>query len=339
MKHLLILLSVLLLASCHNKAEEMVSTIDSKLQTEVSSILENKLKEYDAQMGQVIVMESQTGRIKALVGIERKDSAQWQETDEFCKPQPTGLFTTMSMLAVLESGKVRLGDTVDTGNGMLTIDGDVIKDHNWHRGGYGKISMLQGFASSSNVALVSCLQKAFPNKDDFYKQLEKMSVHQPENIKGIKQDTLKDYTCGDYKYDALGYDECSPIQIVVFFNAIANGGRMVLPTLYEDSVTVINPQIASKANIDSIGKALRYVVTDGLGNKATSNKAEVAGKNGAIPIGGNSYNVDFCGYFPVDSLQYTVIVSLQKEGLPASGGGMAAPIFKEIAEYILGSNH
>jgi len=76
-----------------------------------------------------------------------------------------------------------------------------------------------------------------------------------------------------------------------------------------------------------------------LGNKANSNKAEVAGKNGAIPIGENSYNVDFCGYFPVDSPQYTVIVSLQKEGLPASGGGMAAPIFKEIAEYIFGSNH
>jgi len=86
-----------------------------------------------------------------------------------------------------------------------------------------------------------------------------MSVHQPENIKGIKQDTLEDYTCGDYKYDALGYDECSPIQIEAFFNAIANGGRMVLPMLYEDSVTVINPQIASKANIDSIRMALRYV--------------------------------------------------------------------------------
>jgi len=247
------------LTSCHNKTEGSVSTIDSTLQTNVLTILENGLEEYGAQTGQVIVMESLTGRIKALVGIERKDSTHFSKKDEFCISQPSGLFTTMSMLAMLESGKVHLNDTVDTGNGIYAIDGDVIKDHNWHRGGYGKISMLQGFASGSNVALVRCLQKAFPNKDDFYKQLEKMSVHQPENIKGIKQDTLKDYTCGDYKYDALSYDECSPIQIEAFFNAIANGGRMVLPMLYEDSVTVINPQIASKANIDSIRMALRYV--------------------------------------------------------------------------------
>lgn len=336
MKHLLLTLCLLLLASCHNKTEEAVSTIDRKLQTEVTSILEGKLKEYGAQAGQVIVMESQTGRIKAMVGLERKDSTQFTKMDEFCIPQPSGLFTTMSMLATLESGKVHLNDTIDTGNGIFAIDEDnVIKDHNWHRGGYGKITALQGFANSSNVALVRCLQKAFPNKEDFFLQLEKMSVHKPQNINGVKQDTLCYYVDCDYIHAAMGYDKCSPIQLVAFYNAIGLGGKMITPTIYEDSVKVIASQIASKANIDNMKSAFRYVVTDGLGQRANLGMVEVAGKQGTIQLADASHNADFCGYFPADKPQYTIFVSINKKNIPVSGGRMAAPIFKEIAEYLL----
>jgi len=107
-------------------------------------------------------MESQTGRIKALVGIERKDSAQWQETGEFCKPQPTGLFTTMSMLAVLESGKVHLNDTVDTGNGIYAIDEDnVIKDHNCHRVGMARFLCCKVLPVAQTLRLCVICRKRF----------------------------------------------------------------------------------------------------------------------------------------------------------------------------------
>lgn len=340
MKHLLWVFSLLLMASCSNKTTEQFSTIDNNLQDTVTSILKSNLQEYGAQSGQVIVMESLTGRIKALVGLERTDSAQFKETDEFCIPQPSRLFTTMSMLAMLESGKVHLNDMVDTGNGIFTIDQEnIIKDHNWHRGGYGRISVLQGFANSSNISLVRCLQKAYyPNKDDFFMQLEKMSVHKPSNIKGVKQDTLCYYVDCDYIHAAMGYDKCSPIQIMAFYNAIATGGKMIMPTLYEDSVEVITPQIASKANIDSLRMALRYVVTDGLVKQAYSDKVKVAGKQGTIQLADESYNADFCGYFPIDEPKFTIYVSINKKDIPASGGGMAAPIFKEVVELLVKSH-
>lgn len=339
MRYFLLAFILLSLASCNNKPKEQISTIDSNLQDSVVSILEEKLKEYGAQAGQVIVMESRTGRIKALVGLERTDSAQFKETDEFCIPQPSGLFTTMSMLAMVESGNVHLNDAVDTGNGIFAIDEEnIIKDHNWNRGGYGNISALQGFANSSNVSLVRCLQKAFPNKEDFFTQLDRMSVNKPENIRGVKQDTLYYYVDCNYINAAMGYDKCSPIQIVAFYNAIATGGKMIMPTLYEDSVLVIAPQIASKANIDSLKLALRYVVTDGLGQRANSEKVKVAGKQGTIRLADESYNADFCGYFPIEESKFTVFVSINKKGTPASGGGMAAPIFKMIAELLAKSN-
>lgn len=339
MKHLLLLaFSLLLLASCNNKATQEVSTIDNNLQNTVKSVLESKLQEFGAQSGQVIVMESQTGRIKALVGLERTDSALFKEMDEFCIPQPSGLFTTMSMLAMLESGKVHLSDTVDTGNGILAIDEEnTIKDNNWHRGGYGRISALQGFANGSNVSLVRCLQKAFPNKEEFFMQLDMMSVHKPQNISGVKQDTLCYYVDCDYLHSAIGYDKCSPMQIIAFYNAIATGGKMIKPTLYEDSVEFIAPQIASNANIDSLKTALRYIVTDGLGTHANSDKVKVAGKQGTIQLADESYNADFCGYFPADAPKYIVFVSINKKNFPASGGSMAAPVFKVIAEQ-LGKN-
>ena len=122
--------------------------------------------------------------------------------------------------------------------------------------------------------------------------------------------------------------------MLTFYNAIANSGKMVQPQLYKDSTTVINPQIASQANIDSLKQALKYVVTDGLGQPAKPNKIQVAGETGTIQLEDGSYIVEFCGYFPVDAPQYSIIVSIHKDGLPASGGLMAGDVFRQIVDYM-----
>lgn len=103
--------------------------IDSTLQTKVDSILQNKLSELDVTIGQVIVMEVQTGEIKASVG---SDSIL----------QESGLVRTASLLAALETKAVKLSDTIDVGDGILAIGKDTLCDHNWHRGGYGKITKI-----------------------------------------------------------------------------------------------------------------------------------------------------------------------------------------------------
>ena len=348
MKKILLKCTILIVVLCSCQSRQQVtapiSTIDSTLQTNATAILESKLSEINAQSGQVIIMEVQSGQIKALVGLTRKDSANYQSCEKFSVWQSTGLMHPISLLAALETGKVKLSDKVDTGNGIYQIHGRELKDHNWHRGGYGEISIKQGLASSSNIAVYKTMEKAF--RDDaqaYFNLIDRMSYGKPDCIAGIANlkpayfVTPKDSGWSDtaFAWFCIGYNQTiTPIQTLTFYNAIANSGKMVQPQLYKDSTTVINPQIASQANIDSLKQALEYVVTDGLGQPAKSDKVQVAGNTGTVQLEDGSYIVEFCGYFPADAPQYSIIVSIHKEGLPASGGLMAGDVFRQITEYI-----
>ena len=344
------LIILFLLVSCQSRQQvtENISTIDSILQVNVTSLLENKLSELDALSGQAIVMEVQSGQIKALVGLTKKDSANYQPCENFSVWQSTGLMHPISLLAALETGKVKLSDKVDTGNGIYQIHGRELKDHNWHRGGYGKISIKQGLASSSNIAVYKTMEKAFgDDAQAYFNLLNKVNYGKPDSIAGIANlkpayfVTPKDSGWSDtaFAWFCIGYNQTiTPIQMLTFYNAIANSGKMVQPQLYKDSTTVLNPQIANQANIDSLKQTLEYVVTDGLGQPAKSDKVQVAGKTGTVQLEDGSYIVEFCGYFPATAPQYSIIVSIHKDGLPASGGLMAGDVFKQITEYIFTYN-
>ena len=342
------LIILFLLVSCQSRQQvtENISTIDSILQVNVTSLLENKLSELDALSGQAIVMEVQSGQIKALVGLTRKDSTNYQSCENFSVWQSTGLMHPISLLAALETGKVKLSDKVDTGNGIYQIHGIELKDHNWHRGGYGELTVQEGLAVGSNIATYKTMEKAFgDNPQTFFDLLANMSYGKPDSITGIANlqpahiVTPKDnnWTKTAFVWSSIGYNQhVSPIQILTFYNAIANNGKMIQPQLYKDSVVVINPQIASRASIDSLKKALVFNVTDGLGQHAKSDKVLVAGMQGTSSLSTNEdrtkdmYAVEFCGYFPTDNPKYSIIVSINKAGLPASGELMAGDVFKKI---------
>ena len=341
------------LVSCQSKqqATGTVSTIDSTLQTNATAILGSKLSEINAQSGQVIVMEVQTGQIKALVGLTRKDSTNYQPCENFSVWQSTGLMHPISLLVALETGKVKLSDKVDTGNGIYQVQGRELKDHNWHRGGYGELTVQEGLAASSNIATYKTMEKAFgDNPQTFFDLLANMSYGKPDSITGIANlkpvhfITPKDnnWTKTAFVWSSIGYNQhVSPIQILTFYNAIANNGKMIQPQLFKDSVVVINPQIASRVSIDSLKKALVFNITDGLGQPAKSDKVLVAGMQGTSSLSTNEdstkdmYAVEFCGYFPTDNPKYSIIVSINKTGLPASGGLMAGDVFKKIVDNII----
>ena len=184
----------ILLISCNsnNGKTEQVFTIDSTLQVRIDSILQNKLSELDATIGQVIVMEVQTGEIKASVG---SDSIL----------QESGLVRIASLLAVLETKAVKLSDSIDVADGVLAIGKDTLCDHNWHRGGYGKITVEQGFAFSSNIANYKAVKKAFDNERAFVEALAKYGYQ-------MKDTSLV--------YNSLGYGILTtPLQNLTFFNA------------------------------------------------------------------------------------------------------------------------
>lgn len=275
-----------ILSACSTKQEktEQATTIDSTLQVKVASILESKLEEFDAQSGQAIVMEVQTGQIRALVD---KDFTTLYRSELVC---------CASLLTALETGKVHLNDTIDTGNGVCIIGNDTLYDHNWHRGGYGKLTVKQAFAHNSIIGNYKVMTKAFgDNTEDCFNKVRHL------------------------------YDTKS---LIIF----ANYGEwaMVTPLL---SLALVN-KIAANTGNDSLKSALRYTVTDGLGKPAHTEKVKIAGMVGTTQQEDGSYWAEFCGYFPADNPQYSMIVSIHKDNLPASGGAMAGSVFKEIAEYM-----
>ena len=331
--------------STKQKDTQTSTTIDSTLQVKATSILENKLTELNALSGQVIIMKVQTGHIKAMVGLERKDGANYLPCENFSQAHESALMHPISILAALETRKVKLSDMVDVGNGIYSIQDRELKDHNWHRGGYGEISIKQGLASSSNIAVYKTMEKAF--RDDaqaYFNLIDRMNYGKPDCIAGIANlkpayfVTPKDSGWSDtaFAWFCIGYNQTiTPIQMLTFYNAIANSGKMVQPQLYKNSTTVINPQIATQANIDSLKQALEYVVTDGLGQPAKSDKTQVAGETGTIQLEDGSYIVECCGYFPANAPQYSIIVSIHKKELPASGGLMAGDVFRQIVNHMI----
>ncbi len=337
MKYILLIIIVFLFSSCET---ENKSTLDDTLQVKVISILENKLSEINVLSVQVIIMEVQSGQIKALVGLEKKDSANYQECNNVAYRQASGLIQPISILAALESGKVSSEDKFDTGESILILNGDTIKDHNWRRGGYQLLTNTEGIMVGSNIATVKAMEKAFgDNPKHYFEMLDKMSYGKPDNLVGIEnlQPIEKDTT--SLVWYSIGYNQLiSPIQTLTFYNAIANNGIMVEPQLYKSSVHLINPQIANKSNIDFIKQALIETVSKGLGKPAASDKVPVAGKGGTVYLenenGMDKYAVEFCGYFPADNPEYSIIISMDKVGLPASGGLMAGDVFKSVLDLL-----
>ena len=184
------------------------------------------------------------------------------------------------------------------------------------------------------------------NPQAYFDLLAKMDYGKPDSITGIANLQPYSITETDMIWLSIGYNQfISPIQVLTFYNAIANDGKMVQPQLYKDSVVVINPQIASKVSIDSLKQALAFNITDGLGQPAKSEKVTVAGKQGTCQVSTNEdgtenksdteYAVEFCGYFPVENPQYSIIVSINKTGLPVSGGLMAGDVFRQIVDNII----
>ena len=331
-------------------------TIVPELQECVDSLLNEKLMEIGGLQGQVIVMEVQTGEILAMVGLECDFEGKFQPCKNFAYQQELGsLMKTASLLTLFERG-IDSSYVVHTGNGIWGVDDDwVVRDHNWRRGGYEDLNLARALEVSSNIGISMPIWKFYKgHESDFFDDLNKMSFGQPDfidGIEGLKPTTYDSPKDSDWVnkliiWSSIGYNrKIAPIQMLTFYNAIANNGKMVKPTLKSGEVEVINPQIASKTNIKVMKVILEHVVSQGLGRRAGTPIFRVAGKTGTSQVkeyyyGDNEdpvceYQVAFCGYFPADAPKYSMIVSLNKLALPASGGGMAGVLFHDITEWMI----
>lgn len=333
-------------------------TIVPELQATVDSILNANMTEIgNCLQGQAIVMEVETGEILAMSGLERNFEGKFQPCKNFAYQQELGsLMKTASLLTLFEMG-IDSSYVVHTGEGIWGVDENwLMRDHNWRRGGYGDLNLARALEVSSNIGISMPIWKFYKgHESDFFDDLNKMSFGQPDfinGIEGLKPTTYDSPKDSDWVnkfiiWSAIGYNrKIAPIQMLTFYNAIANDGKMVKPTLKTGEIEILNPQIASKDNIKKMQVILEHVVSQGLGRKAGTPILRVAGKTGTSQVNEYDYynevgtplveyQLAFCGFFPADAPKYSMIVSINKLGLPASGGGMAGVVFHDIMNWII----
>lgn len=345
---------------------DIISTLDVGMQDIAEKALVDKLKEIDAISGVAVLMEVETGDVKAIVNMTKCNDGEYREirNDAIANMmEPGSTFKTASIMVALEDGYITPNDEVDTGNGIMPMYGRFMRDHNWHRGGYGKITVSRILEVSSNIGVSYLIDKYYhDNPQKFVDGLKRMNIDQPlhlqipgegtPNIKGPKE---KYFAKTTLPWMSIGYEtQIPPINILTFYNAIANNGKMVKPrfvtaamrgndVVEEYPVEVINPKICSDTTLSQIKMILERVVSQGLAKPAGSKQFSVSGKTGTAQIsqgaagyksGTVSYLVSFCGFFPSEKPKYSCIVSIKIPHGPASGGLMAGSVFSKIAERV-----
>ncbi|MGP1476436.1 MAG: penicillin-binding transpeptidase domain-containing protein [Phocaeicola sp.] len=346
---------------------DIVTTIDVSMQDIAEKALIDELKLINGTVGVAILMEVKTGNIKAIVNMTKCDDGVYRELKNNAVSdlmEPGSTFKTASLMVALEDGKVTPDEIVDTGNGIYNMHGSWMKDHNWHRGGYGKITATEALMYSSNVGISKLIDKNyFDHPEQFVQGLYKLGIGMPLNLEipgwgkpriRMPKTDKSNWSKTALAWMSIGYEtQLPPINTLTFYNAIANNGTMVKPKFVESIVkdgevieemptVILKDAISSPKTIGQIQDMLHKEVVAGTGKTAGSKHFSVSGKTGTAQISQGKagyhsvrrYMVSFCGYFPSENPKYTCIVTIQKPGLPASGGLMSGKVFHEISERV-----
>ncbi|MBR7018625.1 MAG: transpeptidase family protein [Prevotella sp.] len=353
---------------------DIVTTIDVGMQDLAERALIDELKLINGNVGVAIVMEVQTGDVKAIVNMTKCDDGEYREVKNDAVSdllEPGSVFKTASIMVALDDGVVDTTFHVDTYGGIMDMHGAKMRDHNWHRGGYGMLSLPQTLEYSSNIGVSRIIDEHYgKNPEKFVQGIYRLGLAEdlhiplvgasPARIRMPKMDKTGKHWANWSKtalaWMSIGYEtQVPPISTLTFYNAIANNGKMMRPrfvkqvvkngeVLMEFPPEVIKPQICKEKTLREIQTILYHVVSQGLGKKAGSPSFKVAGKTGTAQIskgaggyktGQMNYLLSFAGYFPADAPRYSCIVCIQKSGLPASGGGMSGVVFHHISEGIM----
>lgn len=329
---------------------------------------QNEVHGGDARTGVVIVMEVATGDIKAIVNMNRLDDGSYYETKNNALTdilEPGSTFKTASLLVALDDKKISINDSVDANRGLYKFGSATMRDHNWNRASaYGVLSVPQVLMYSSNVGTARIIDENYGKEPEkFVEGLHRMGLAThfpllPGTGRPVIRKPNKDksnWSRTALPWMSIGYEtQIAPINIVSFYNAIANDGKFMKPRLVkailedghvvkEFKPEVLIDKIASNQALDDITKMLTMVVNEptGLGRQAGAEEFLVAGKTGTAQIAsggqlkGGGHQLSFCGFFPADAPKYTCIVSIQTRGGLISGGGVAGVVFGDIAKRVM----
>ena len=343
---------------------DVVTTLDLDLQDVASTALLNQLRKNHADHGCAVLMEVSTGNIKAIANLGLEDDGDYHESYNYAigeSTEPGSTFKLPSLMAAIEDGVIDTGDIVDTGNGIVKYYDHIIRDTKEH----GVITVKQVFEESSNVGTSKLIYEHYKNNPkDFVNRLYAMRLNKPLGIqlKGEGEPLIR-YP-GDKLWSGLtlpmmshGYEvQLTPLQILAFYNAVANDGKMMRPLFVSailrngsviksyDPEVIIN-SIASRSTIRKAKKMMEGVVENGTATNLKNPNYKIAGKTGTAQIAKEkygyrsgdrvSYSASFVGYFPAENPLYSciVVVNSPSNGV-YFGNVVAGTVFKEISDKV-----
>jgi len=340
----------------------IVTTINVEFQRIAQNELLKGLQLHKADHGCAVVMEVATGKIKAIANLGLNKSGNYMEAYNYAVgegTEPGSTFKTATLAALLESGKANLNDKVVVDYGKHNFCNAEMKDASSKF--RGTVDLAEAFTVSSNVGIAKTVVKHFGSKpENFIQYLQQFNLHQPTgvNIKGEANPQIIDAenpqwnNCVTLPWLSVGYSvKLSPLQILSFYNAIANNGLYKSPYLVkaisnagnieQEFDALLTKKIMNESTAEQLQNVLAKVVESGTAENIKSDKLKLAGKTGTSKISAgkqgyqNEYQASFAGFFPTDRPQYSCIISITKPKADAYyGSEVAAPIFKAIAEQI-----
>lgn len=348
--------------------KDIVTTLDVFMQEVTENALMKMMVKNEAENGCAIVMETKTGKIKAIANLGRKNDGTYFEDFNYAinSSEPGSTFKIVTLLSLLEDKKANLNSIVNLQGGVWNINGSTVYDSEKH--GRNEVTVKQAFELSSNVGMAKLAWNAYasaPSK--FINHLQALNIDKPTgiDIMGERRPIIhkpgsKYWSSTTLPWMSFGYNiAITPIQTLAIYNAIANNGIMVKPYLLnavqdegkiikEFKPTITVQKVCSNETLAQLKECLEGVCTEGTAKALFKNSPyKVAGKTGtALVANGNRgyadkiYQSSFAGYFPADNPQYTIVVIIKNKpnALIYYGASVAGPVFKEIADRLYTTN-
>jgi cell division protein FtsI (penicillin-binding protein 3) len=352
------------------EGNDIISTIDIAIQDVAEAELEYQLKKHNAANGCVVLMEVETGYIRAIANLGRIRDSVYAENYNYAignGAEPGSTFKLASLMALFEDGLAKPEDVWDTKGGKIVINGRKITDS--HEGGYGRISLAEAFKVSSNTAISQAVFYAYQKSPaKFVERLQKFHLGSSLglDISGEFKPKINDpqnplWSSGSLLSLSIGYETLlAPIQTLAFYNAVANGGKFMKPQFVEEiryrgqmvkkfDPVVLEQSICSQATLNQVKPMLESVVSDGTAKNLQNQFFKIGGKTGTARIAqGKSgykssdgivkYQASFVGYFPAENPKYSCIVVVNAPNEGYYGNVVAGPVFKHVANKVYARN-
>ena len=349
--------------------KDIISTIDTYIQDVAENALLKMLTDNHSTYGSAIVMETATGKIKAIANLGKQNDGTYGENLNYgigVRAEPGSIFKLATLLSLLEDKFVDINTKVACGDGVMEFYGLKIRDAHPNTG---TISVKEAFARSSNVAfakLANDFYHAQPEK--FIEHLHRLHL---DTLTGvditassgrpfIKKAYGKGWNATTIPYMAHGYEELvTPLNMLMLYNAVANNGKMMQPYLvssireYGVELRSIQPKvvvekICSDETLAKLRECLKAVVdsTYGTAHKVVFDSAySISGKTGTAVTpdknkgyskNNKTYMASFIGFFPSEKPLYSIAVVVQnsRESGLIYGADVSGSVFKEISDRI-----